>query len=209
MSASISSCEKFGVEAPRLISDLSPKVSDVMESRVVSVRGTTTAYDALQLMEQKQLRGLPVADGAGKCLGLLSAFKLSHHLFPPREEAGTARLVTASLSDIVSTLSGRVMSGAVDHEPREYMLMVGAMARASVAPRLQRAAGKRVIFFVGDRPRIQELALDRRHLRGRASPAGFRSSRRSSARPSRPACRSSRRRTIPPPACCSPAAPCA
>ena len=152
--------QKFGVEAPRLITDLSPRVSDVMEARVVSVRGTTTAYDALQLLENRQLRGLPVADEGNRCLGLLSAFKLSHHLFPPREEASTARLVLASLNDIVATLAGRVISGEASDEPAEHLLMVGAMARQSVVARLQRSAGKRVIFFVGDRPNIQRLAIE-------------------------------------------------
>lgn len=152
--------EKFGIQAPRLVSDLSPKVSDVMAARVISVRGSTTAYDALQLMEQNQMRGLPVTDERNRCLGLLSAFKLSHHLFPPREEASSARLVTASLNDIVATLAGRVLAGPSSDEPVEHTLMVAAMAHESLAPRLQRYAGKRVIFFVGDRPIIQDLAID-------------------------------------------------
>ncbi len=150
---------RFGVEPPVLITDLSPRVSDVMEHRVISVRGSTTVYDALQLIEQKGLRGLPVVDDSNRCLGLLSAFKLSHHLFPPREEAGAARLVNASLADIVATLAGRVISGAADDAVNEKLLIVGAMALESFAPRLTRYTGKRVVLIVGDRPHIQELAI--------------------------------------------------
>jgi manganese-dependent inorganic pyrophosphatase len=150
---------KFGWEAPRLITDLSPKVLDVMEPDVVSVRSRTTVYDALQHMEQKQLRALPVVDDGQRCLGMLSAFKVNSFLFPPREEASSSRVVTASLADIVATVSGRVVSGTVGDEPLEYMLMVAAMAEQSLAARLQRYPGRRVVLFVGDRPNIHSVAL--------------------------------------------------
>src|SRR4051812_9787622 len=153
---------KFGVEAPPLISDLSPRVCDVMQPKVISVRGRTTVYEALQLIERKELRGLPVVDDENRCLGLLSAFKLSHHLFPPREEAGTARLVTASLRDIVETFGGQTAVGEAGEEPAEQLLMVAAMDRDSLVPRLQRYPGRKIILFVGDRPRIHELAIEAR-----------------------------------------------
>ncbi len=153
---------KFGVEAPVLINDLSPRVSDVMESRVISVRADSPVYDALQLIDKKRLRGLPVVDENKRCLGLLSAFMVSHHLFPPREEAGTARVVTASLADIVTTFGGALVSGALSQEPEEQFLMVGAMAQDSFAPRLQEYRERKVILFVGDRPHIQDMAIGER-----------------------------------------------
>jgi manganese-dependent inorganic pyrophosphatase len=153
---------KFGVEAPVLINDLSPRVSDVMESRVISVRADSPVYDALQLIDKKRLRGLPVVDENKRCLGLLSAFMVSHHLFPPREEAGTARVVTASLADIVTTFGGALVSGSLSQEPEEQFLMVGAMAQDSFAPRLQKYRERKVILFVGDRPHIQDMAIGAR-----------------------------------------------
>jgi manganese-dependent inorganic pyrophosphatase len=153
---------KFGVEAPLLINDLSPRVSDVMEPRVISVRADSPVYDALQLIDKKRLRGLPVVDEQKRCLGLLSAFMVSHHLFPPREEAGTARIVFASLADIVTTFGGALLSGSLSAVPEEQLLMVGAMAQDSFRPRLERYQDRKVILFVGDRPHIQELAINAR-----------------------------------------------
>jgi manganese-dependent inorganic pyrophosphatase len=150
---------KFGVEAPLLINDLSPRVSDVMEPRVISVRADSPVYDAIQLIDKKRLRGLPVVDEKNRCLGLLSAFKVSHHLFPSREEAGTARLVTASLADIVTTFGGALVTGSLSAEPEEQLLMVGAMAQESFAPRLQKYRERKVVLFLGDRPHIQEMAI--------------------------------------------------
>lgn len=164
--------EKFGVEAPVLINDLSPRVADVMEPRVISVGRQTTVYEALQVIETKRLRGLPVVDGENRCMGLLSAFKLSHHLFPPREEAGTARMVTAALKDIVATVAGHVVVGQASSEPQEQLLMVAAMAQDSFAPRLQRYGGRNVILFVADRPHILELAI-KAHVQAVVITGGF------------------------------------
>ncbi len=145
-----------------LVNDLSPCVADVMERRVISVSATSPVYDAVQLIDQKRLRGLPVVDEHRRCLGLLSAFKITHHLFPPRDEAGQARAVTASLADIVTTFGGSLITGALGAEPCEYLLMVGAMNADSFAPRLEEYRGQRVVLFVGDRPQIQQLAIEAR-----------------------------------------------
>jgi manganese-dependent inorganic pyrophosphatase len=153
---------KFGVEAPMLVTDLSPKVADVMNRRVICVHGDTPVYDAIQLIEQKSLRGLPVIDEGERCLGLLSAFKITSHLFPARDDASSARIITASLADIVTTFGGALVAGSLNPEPVEQLLMVCAMAQDSFIPRLRLYRDKKVVLFVGDRPHIQELAIAER-----------------------------------------------
>lgn len=154
--------KKFGVPAPLLVNDLSPRVADVMQPHVISVHADSPIYDAIHLIEEKRLRGLPVVDSAGHCLGLLSAFKITHHLFPPRDEAASARVVFASLANIVATFGGTPISGALPDEPTEQLLMVGAMERSSFRPRLERYRGRSIVLFVGDRPSIQHLAIEAR-----------------------------------------------
>ena len=154
--------EKFGVPAPQLINDLSPRVEDVMQPHVISVRADSPIYDAVQLIERMRLRGLPVVDGNNHCLGLLSTFKITHYLFPPRDEAASARLITASLADIVTTFGGALVTGQLSGEPAEMLLMVGAMNAQSFIPRLAQHAERRVVLFVGDRAHIHEAAIDSR-----------------------------------------------
>ncbi len=154
--------KKFGVEAPELITDLSPRVADVMESHVLSVRADSPVYDALQLIDQYRLRGLPVVDESGRCLGLLNAFMIGHYLFPPREEAASARSIKASLADVVTTFGGALLTGALSAEPTELLLLVGAMAQNSFNPRIEQYAGRNVVVLVGDRPHIQMLAIQAR-----------------------------------------------
>lgn len=151
--------EKFGVPAPLLINDLSPRVEDVMQPHVISVRADSPIYDAVQLIDKMRLRGLPVVDDRDHCLGLLSTFKITHYLFPPRDEATSARVITASLADIVTTFGGALVTGQLSGEPAEMLLMVGAMKAESFTPRLAHHANRRVILFIGDRPHIQEFAI--------------------------------------------------
>jgi manganese-dependent inorganic pyrophosphatase len=150
---------KFGFNAPTLLTDLTPNVGDVMQPKVICVNTDSPVYDAIQLIDEKGLRGLPVVDGAHRCLGLLSSFKITHYLFPSRAEADSSRMVTASLSDIVSTFGGELVAGSLNTEPSEQLLMVCAMAQESFVPRLRRYRDKQVILFVGDRPHVQLLAI--------------------------------------------------
>jgi manganese-dependent inorganic pyrophosphatase len=153
---------RFGVEAPVLLSDLSPRVSDVMQPNIVIVHADTPIYEAIQLIDRHRLRGLPVVDDHYRCKGLLNAFKIIHHLFPPREEAGAARIITASLADIARTLGAQIVCGELGNLEEDLFLLVGAMRQDSFGPRLAgyRAEGRQVVVFVGDRPHIQQLAIE-------------------------------------------------
>ena len=150
---------RFGVEAPVFLSDVSPRVSDVMRSDNASVRSDSAVYDAIQLIDDKHLRGLPVVDENRRCIGLLSTFKLNRHLFPPREEASKARVVTASLADIVNTFGGSVVTGKISSETSDYMLIVGAMSQDTFSHRLEGQDGSSIVLFVGDRENIQTCAI--------------------------------------------------
>ena len=156
--------DKFGVEPPALMSDVSPRVRDVMQRQVVSVHADTPLYDAIQLIERRRLRGLPVVDDQRRCLGLLNAFKITHHLFPSREEAEAARIVFASLADMARTLGGGLVCGELRTTPQEFFLVVGAARQDSFGERLAKynGDGRNVVVFVGDRPHIQQIAIEQR-----------------------------------------------
>ena len=155
---------RFGIEPPVLFTDLSARVSDVMQPNVVSVHVDTPIYDAIQLIDRRRLRGLPVVDDRHRCVGLLNAYKIMHNLFPPREEASAARIVTASLAAIAHTVGGQLICGELSTTEEELFLLVGAMRQDSFGPRLKsyREEGRKVVVFAGDRPHIQQLAIELR-----------------------------------------------
>jgi manganese-dependent inorganic pyrophosphatase len=153
----------FGVPPPKFVADVSPKISDVMQRRVLSVRPDSTAAEALRLMDEKNLRLLPVLDDAQKCHGLLSLFKLSKFLFPAvdrdRGFAHNSREVLSSLAGLARTLDGRLLAGFDVDREQELVLMIGAMGLETFAARLEKFPPEKSCVIVGDRWDIQNVAI--------------------------------------------------
>jgi manganese-dependent inorganic pyrophosphatase len=156
--------QKFGVPAPEFISDVAPRVADVMETQVVSVPHNSSIYHAMNSIEKKRMRGLPVVDSENRCLGLLSGWKVSQYLFPQREDTDSSREIFGSLSDIVRAFDGQFVAGEPDDNQDKVVFMVAAMSRESFGQRLQRHHSDRVIVFVGDREEIQADAINAKVL---------------------------------------------
>src|ERR1700730_10683927 len=156
--------QKFGVSAPDFVSDVAPTVADVMETQVISVPHDSSIYHAMNSIEKKRMRGLPVVDAENRCLGLLSGWKVSQYLFPQREETNSTREIYASLSDIVYAFDVQFLTGCADDDQKNVVLMVAAMSRASFGERLQRHQSDQVIVFVGDREDIQFDAIGAKDL---------------------------------------------
>src|SRR5208337_3898361 len=107
--------DSFGVPSPRFIADVAPKVQDVMQGEVLSVTPDATAAEALGLMDEHDIRVLPVLDAGRRCHGLLSLFKLSKFLFPAANRIIDSRRVLSSLENLATTLGGQLIIG---HESR-------------------------------------------------------------------------------------------
>ena len=73
----------FGVPAPKFVADVSPKVRDVMQARVMSVTPEATAAEALGLMDERNIRILPVLDTASVAAGCCRCSS-SASFFSPR-----------------------------------------------------------------------------------------------------------------------------
>jgi manganese-dependent inorganic pyrophosphatase len=149
----------FGVPAPKFVADVSPKVSDVMQRRILSVTPEATAAEALQLMDDRNLRILPVLDGARKCRGLLSLFKLSKFLFPAANRLVDSRRVLSSLVNLAQTLQGELLAAFEPDREEDLIMVIGAMSPDSFAERLEKFLREKLIVIVGDRQDIQETAI--------------------------------------------------
>ena len=151
--------ETFGVPPPRFIADVSPKVRDVMQAHVLSVTADATAAEALGLMDEHDIRVMPVLDDERRCRGLLSLFKLTKFLFPAANRLVDSRRVLSSLDNLAKTLGGKLLIGHETEREEELVLMIGAMKIESFAERLEKLQPERLAVVVGDRSNIQELAI--------------------------------------------------
>jgi manganese-dependent inorganic pyrophosphatase len=152
----------FCVPPPRFVADVSPRVSDVMESHVLSVGPDATAAEALTLMDNANLRVLPILDAERRCRALVSVFKASKFFFPAIGRAFDSRRVIGSLRALARALRGRMLCAFEPEREDDLILMIGAMRSSSFAERLQHYPHDKVLVLVGDRLDIQELAVEAR-----------------------------------------------
>src|SRR5262245_31943634 len=126
----------FGVPAPRFVADVSPRIRDVMHRNLVSVPPRTSVVEALAIMDQQNLRVLPVLDPERRCLGLLSVFKASRFFFPGADRPFDSRRILASVRGLNRVLQGKMLCAFDPDREHDMILMVGAMKPASFAARL-------------------------------------------------------------------------
>jgi manganese-dependent inorganic pyrophosphatase len=149
----------FGLEPPRIVMDVSPRVRDVMERNVLSVAPNAPATEALSLMDNASVRVLPILDEERRCLALVSVFKASKFFFPAEGRAFDSRRVIGSLRSLTRALRGRMICAFEPDREEEFMMMIGAMRSASFGERLDRYPPERLLVLVGDRDDIQQLAI--------------------------------------------------
>ena len=153
---------RFGVAPPRFVPDVSPKVRDVMQRHVSSVPPDATSAEALAMMEQGNIRVLPIVDDDRYCHGLISVFKMGKFLLSARNRDFSSRRVIASIRSLSRNLSAKLLFGVYVDREEDLLLMVGAMSLESFAQRLPGYPREKVIVIVGDRRDIQELAIKHR-----------------------------------------------
>ena len=154
--------ETFGVPPPRFVSDVSPKIRDVMQTNVMGLPPGSTVAEALSIIDEMNIRVLPIVTAERHCTGLVSVFKMGKYFFPSPKRLFDSRRVVASIRNIARTLDGRTVFGVHADVEEELILMIGAMNLLSFAERLPKYPREKLLVVVGDRRDIQELAIRER-----------------------------------------------
>ncbi len=150
--------QTFGVPPPKFVADVSPKVRDVMVAQVISVPPSATVAEALGVMDDRNIRVLPVIED-GVCQGLVSVFKMTKFFFPTPSRLFDSRRVLASIKDLAATLGAKIVFSVNPENEEDLVLMIGAMNLESFAKRLQNYERQKLVVVVGDRLEIQDLAI--------------------------------------------------
>ena len=152
--------EKFGVPQPDFIADVTPRVRDAMVTDYISAHPERPVAEALTVMAARGLRALPVVGDDRHFYGVISENKLLGLVIPSRERAAQARVVRATIANIVETLGGTLLVGAPFDEDAEYALVVAAMDADTFAGRLAAMDPARTVLFVGDRKNVYSMAVE-------------------------------------------------
>ena len=154
--------ERFGQPLPLYLSDVTPRVRDVMVTDVVSVSQHATCAEALELIDEHDVRVLPVVTGDNRVIGSVSIFQLGGFFVPRMKEPREMRKVFSSLAHIARALKAHVVH--LDHPDKteELFVRVGAMDVRSfgVVSKDEGVPLEKTIIIVGDRRDIQLRSIE-------------------------------------------------
>lgn len=152
---------RFHQPLPLYLSDVTPRVRDLMVSNVISVSQDATCAEALDLIEANDLRVLPVLDANRRFIGSVSIFQLGGFFTPKVREPRLMRQVHTRLADIARALKAKVLHLRDENAPEELYVRIGAMDIRSFGKLTdaEDIAPSQSIIIVGDRWDIQQRSL--------------------------------------------------
>ena len=107
-----------------------------MQDNVVTLLPVATVAESLTIIDEKNIRVLPIMTADRRCTGLVSVFKMGKYFFPSPNRLFDSRRVNASVRNIARTLGGQMVFSVHTDSEEELILMIGAMNVDSFAARL-------------------------------------------------------------------------
>jgi len=151
--------EELSLPQPELLNDVYPRVGDVIGEQVVTMRRDEPLSRAMELFHLHNIRQIPVVDAERKPCGLLVLKRVTERFLVPRREADIRRVRT-SMATLAQCLRGRVAGGDGLERVEELDLYVGAMSAETFAAKIASQDPRRMVLVTGDRPDIQQRALE-------------------------------------------------
>ncbi len=151
---------ELGLPAPRLLTDVYPRVGDIVRFEPITIPVGASLAEALELFHQNRIRLLPVVASDSRPLGLLVLKNVTERFLVPRDEAVLRRL-TASVASLCRCLRAEALTGYETEQVEELQLYVGAMANTTFADIMANVDPRRVVLITGDRGNVQREAVAR------------------------------------------------
>src|SRR3954471_260606 len=153
---------RFKQPLPYYLSDVSPRVHDLMTPDVISVPEDATCAEALELIDRHQIRVVPVVGKRRRAVGTVSLAHLGGVFIPRVSEPRLMRQVHTSLSNIARALKARVLHLTNEEQVEDFYLRLGTMdirSFWSISER-EKIPANQSIIIVGDRQDVQRRAID-------------------------------------------------
>jgi manganese-dependent inorganic pyrophosphatase len=151
--------EELGLPVPRLLTDVYPRVADIIATHVVTIPAEAPVSRAMELFHLHQIRQLPVIDIDGVPLGLLVLKRITERFLIPRQEADIRRVATSPIT-LAACLQAEILHGDRINLAGELNLYVGAMDSRTFHQKLKDRDPRRMILLTGDREDIQSEAVE-------------------------------------------------
>jgi manganese-dependent inorganic pyrophosphatase len=153
---------RFRHPLPHYLSDVSPRVQDLMTADVVSVDENATCAEALELIDRHHIRVIPVTGPGHRPVGSISMSHLGGVFIPRLSEPRLMRQVHTSLSAIARALKARVLHLTNADSVEDLFVRLGTTdirSFWSISVRENIPASQAVVI-VGDRRDIQRRSIE-------------------------------------------------
>lgn len=153
----------FDLPLPRFIGDVTPRVENIMHTKVRSIKSDSTCAEALEIIDKYDVLMLPVLDDDGYLEGVISFFQLGEFFLPKPNESRKMRRVYTSVKAIIRSLNATVLHETNSCAVEELFVRIGAMDINSLHEESATDEGISAvasIIVVGDRRDIQQRCLE-------------------------------------------------
>ncbi|MEI6464294.1 MAG: putative manganese-dependent inorganic diphosphatase [Verrucomicrobiota bacterium] len=153
---------RFKHPLPHYLSDVSPRVHDLMTSNVISVDEHATCAEALELIDRHHIRVLPVTGPRNRPVGAISMTHLGGFFIPRVNEPRLMRQVHTSLEAIARALKGRVVHVVDGEKVEDLFVRLGTMDIRSFwsISLKENIPASQSIIIVGDRSDVQRRSIE-------------------------------------------------
>lgn len=124
--------EQFGFDVPELITDLLPRVRDIMNSKIVGVRPNDTLRDLGRAMKHYGIKSVPVVDEKKMILGVVSAGDLAKLYFDELEMRDLGQ-AAVDFEGLMRALEGVLVHGRDLHRKIAGGVKIAAGTPATIA----------------------------------------------------------------------------
>jgi len=146
--------QRFHVPVPELVTDVRPRVRDVMTSPAVTATEETSLHQVGQLLQDRRVRAVPIVNVDGHLVGVTGIEDFARGLISGFDNDQLDR-VGLHLDSLVQTLNGQVLVAAPERNLRDKV-MIAAMQIDSMLKRLE----PDLLLVVGDREDVQRAAIE-------------------------------------------------
>ena len=155
--------DHFGLPLPRFIGDVTPRVENIMRTKVRSITKESTCAEALEMIDKYDVRMLPVVDKKGHLEGVISIFQLGEFFIPKPNDSHNMRRVHTNIKAIIRSLNATVLHETDSDAAEELFVRIGAMDINSLHDKSSTDEGIHAsssVIVVGNRRDIQKRCLD-------------------------------------------------
>jgi manganese-dependent inorganic pyrophosphatase len=154
--------QRFNQPLPYYLTDVSPRVHDLMISSVVSVQDNATCAEALEMIDRHGVSLLPITNSKRKIKGTVTLGQMGSFFVPHINEPRKMRQVRTSLGRIVRSLQARALHSVDENKLEELFVRIGAMDVGTFWKISEREnlPPNQSIIIVGDRRDVQLRAIE-------------------------------------------------